>query len=144
MHIVAKWTGIPLKRMGQDETTRLLTVETEMEKIVVGQREGVSRAMQGVAPFARGSGKIPKAPDGTFLLLGPTGVGKTLLAKTLAEQMFGDAKSLIHLDMSEYMEKFENVSRLIRFCRPATSAMRKAASSRKKSGAIPDSVVLFR
>ena len=111
MHVVAKWTGIPLKRMGQDEMSRLLTVEVEMEKVVVGQREAVS-ALCKALKRSRADLKDPRRPIGTFLLLGPTGVGKTLLAKTLAEQMFGDSKSLIQLDMSEYMEKF-NVSRLV-------------------------------
>ncbi|MGH7940765.1 MAG: ATP-dependent Clp protease ATP-binding subunit, partial [Limisphaerales bacterium] len=111
LHVVSKWTGVPLKRMGQDEAARLLNVEAEMEKTVVGQREAVSAICKALRR-SRADFKDPKRPIGTFLLLGPTGVGKTLLAKTLAEQMFGDGKSLIHLDMSEYMEKF-NVSRLI-------------------------------
>ena len=110
-HVVAKWTGIPIKRMGQDETQRLLTIETEMEKVVVGQREAVSAICKALRR-SRADLKDPRRPIGTFLLLGPTGVGKTLLAKTMAEQMFGDTKALVSLDMSEYMEKF-NVSRLI-------------------------------
>src|SRR3984957_18731234 len=110
LHVVAKWTGVPLKRMGQDEMARLLTVEKEMEKVVVGQREAVSAICKALRR-SRADLKDPKRPIGTFLLLGPTGVGKTLLAKTLAEQMFGDTKSLIHLDMSEYAER-HNVSRL--------------------------------
>ena len=110
-HIVAKWTGIPIKRMGQDETQRLLTIETEMEKVVIGQREAVSAICKALRR-SRADLKDPRRPIGTFLLLGPTGVGKTLLAKTMAEQMFGDTKALVSLDMSEYMEKF-NVSRLI-------------------------------
>ena len=77
LHIVAKWTGIPLKRMGQDETQRLLTVETEMEKVVIGQREGVSALCKALRR-SRADLKDPKRPIGTFLLLGPTGVGKTL------------------------------------------------------------------
>src|SRR5271163_1518680 len=111
LHVVAKWTGVPLKRMGQDEMARLLTVENEMEKVVVGQREAVSAICKALRRL-RADLKDPKRPIGTFLLLGPTGVGKTLLTPTLAENMFGDAKSLIHLDISEYIEKF-NVSRLI-------------------------------
>ena len=111
LQVVSKWTGIPLQRMGQGEMQRLLTVETEMEKVVVGQREAVS-ALCKALKRSRADLKDPRRPIGTFLLLGPTGVGKTLLAKTLAEQMFGDGKSLIQLDMSEYMEKF-NVSRLV-------------------------------
>jgi ATP-dependent Clp protease ATP-binding subunit ClpC len=111
LNVVSKWTGVPLQRMGQDEMARLLSVEGEMAKVVVGQREGVSAICKALRR-SRADLKDPRRPIGTFLLLGPTGVGKTLLAKTLAEQMFGDSKSLIQLDMSEYMEKF-NVSRLI-------------------------------
>ncbi len=140
LHIVAKWTGIPLKRMGQDETQRLLTVETEMEKVVIGQREGVSALCKALRR-SRADLKDPKRPIGTFLLLGPTGVGKTLLAKTLAEQMFGDAKSLIHLDMSEYMEKF-NVSRLIG-SPPGYVGYEEGGQLTEKVRRNPYSVVLF-
>src|SRR5216117_1839226 len=111
LHIVSKWTGIPLQRMEQGEMQRLLAVESEMTKVVIGQREAVS-AMCKALRRSRADLKDPRRPIGTFALLGPTGVGKTLLAKTLAEQLFGDSKALIQLDMSEYMEKF-NVSRLI-------------------------------
>jgi ATP-dependent Clp protease ATP-binding subunit ClpC len=111
LHVVAKWTGIPLKRMEQGEAARLLAVEDQMSKVVVGQREAVAAICKALRR-SRADLKDPKRPIGTFALLGPTGVGKTLLAKTLAEQMFGDNKSLIQLDMSEYMEKF-NVSRLV-------------------------------
>ena len=111
MQIVAKWTGIPLQRMGQDEARKLLAMEAELTKVVVGQKEAVVALCKALRR-SRADLKDPKRPIGTFALLGPTGVGKTLLAKTLAEQMFGDAKSLVQLDMSEYMEKF-NVSRLI-------------------------------
>jgi ATP-dependent Clp protease ATP-binding subunit ClpC len=111
LHVVSKWTGIPLQRMEQGEMQRLLATESEMEKVVVGQREAVTAICKALRR-SRADLKDPRRPIGTFLLLGPTGVGKTLLAKTLAEQMFGDSKSLIQLDMSEYMEKF-NVSRLV-------------------------------
>jgi ATP-dependent Clp protease ATP-binding subunit ClpC len=111
LHVVSKWTGIPLKRMEQGEAQRLLAVETQMRNIVVGQREAVSAICKALRR-SRADLKDPRRPIGTFALLGPTGVGKTLLAKSLAEQMFGDTKSLIQLDMSEYMEKF-NVSRLV-------------------------------
>lgn len=111
LQVVSKWTGIPLQRMEQGEMARLLKVEAEMGKVVIGQREAVA-AMCKALRRSRADLKDPRRPIGTFLLLGPTGVGKTLLAKTLAEQMFGDTKALIQLDMSEYMEKF-NVSRLI-------------------------------
>jgi ATP-dependent Clp protease ATP-binding subunit ClpC len=111
LHVVSKWTGIPLKRMERDEAQRLLAIEEEMGKVVIGQRAAVSALCKALRR-SRADLKDPKRPIGTFALLGPTGVGKTLLAKTLAEQMFGDAKALIQLDMSEYMEKF-NVSRLV-------------------------------
>jgi len=111
LHVVSKWTGVPLKRIGQDEMARLLSVEGEMEKVVIGQREAVVAICKALRR-SRADLKDPRRPIGTFALLGPTGVGKTLLARTLAEQMFGDSKSLVQLDMSEYMEKF-NVSRLI-------------------------------
>ena len=140
LHVVAKWTGIPLKRMGQDEMSRLLTVETEMEKVVIGQKEAVS-AMCKALRRSRADLKDPRRPIGTFLLLGPTGVGKTLLAKTLAEQMFGDTKSLIHLDMSEYMEKF-NVSRLIG-SPPGYVGYEEGGQLTEKVRRNPYSVVLF-
>jgi ATP-dependent Clp protease ATP-binding subunit ClpC len=111
LQVVAKWTGIPLKRMEQGETAKLLTMEADMSKIVVGQGAAVVALCKALRR-SRADLKDPKRPIGTFALLGPTGVGKTLLAKTLAENMFGDAKSLIQLDMSEYMEKF-TVSRLV-------------------------------
>jgi len=111
LHVVAKWTGIPLKRMEQGEAQRLLAVGEQMSKVVIGQREAVS-AISKALRRSRADLKDPRRPIGSFALLGPTGVGKTLLARILAEQMFGDGKSLIQLDMSEYMEKF-NVSRLV-------------------------------
>ncbi len=140
LHVVAKWTGVPLKRMGQDEMARLLTVETEMEKTVIGQREAVSAICKALRR-SRADLKDPKRPIGAFLLLGPTGVGKTLLAKTMAEQMFGDVKSLIHLDMSEYMEKF-NVSRLIG-SPPGYIGYEEGGQLTEKVRRNPYSVVLF-
>jgi ATP-dependent Clp protease ATP-binding subunit ClpC len=111
LHVVAKWTGIPLKRMEQGEAQKLLAMEEELGRVVVGQKEAVTALCKALRR-SRADLKDPRRPIGTFALLGPTGVGKTLLAKTLAEQMFGDSKSLIQLDMSEYMEKF-TVSRLV-------------------------------
>src|SRR5687767_1077966 len=111
LQVVAKWTGIPLKRMEQGEAAKLLSMEQDMSRIVIGQKPAVA-ALSKALRRSRADLKDPKRPIGTFALLGPTGVGKTLLAKTLAEHMFGDAKSLIQLDMSEYMEKF-TVSRLV-------------------------------
>jgi ATP-dependent Clp protease ATP-binding subunit ClpC len=140
LHVVSKWTGVPLKRMGQDEAARLLNVEAEMEKTVIGQREAVSAICKALRR-SRADFKDPKRPIGTFLLLGPTGVGKTLLAKTLAEQMFGDSKSLIHLDMSEYMEKF-NVSRLIG-SPPGYVGYEEGGQLTEKVRRNPYSVVLF-
>src|SRR5262247_1797195 len=94
LHVVSKWTGIPLQRMEQGEMSRLMTVESEMAKTVIGQREAVSALCKALRR-SRADLKDPRRPIGTFELLGPTGVGKTLLAKTLAEAMFGDAKALI-------------------------------------------------
>jgi ATP-dependent Clp protease ATP-binding subunit ClpC len=111
LQVVAKWTGVPVKRMEQGEATRLLNMEGEMTKKVVGQAEAVAAICKALRR-SRADLKDPKRPIGTFALLGPTGVGKTLLAKSLAESMFGDSKALIQLDMSEYMER-HNASRMI-------------------------------
>ena len=140
LHVVAKWTGVPLQRMEQGEMQRLLTVENEMEKTVIGQHEAVSAICKALRR-SRADLKDPRRPIGTFLLLGPTGVGKTLLAKTLAEQMFGDVKSLVHLDMSEYMEKF-NVSRLIG-SPPGYVGYEEGGQLTEKVRRNPYSVVLF-
>jgi ATP-dependent Clp protease ATP-binding subunit ClpC len=126
--------------MEQGEMQRLLTVEQEMEKIVIGQHEAVSAICKALRR-SRADLKDPRRPIGTFLLLGPTGVGKTLLAKTLAEQMFGDAKALVHLDMSEYMEKF-NVSRLIG-SPPGYVGYEEGGQLTEKVRRNPYSVVLF-
>ncbi|MBL9168555.1 MAG: ATP-dependent Clp protease ATP-binding subunit [Verrucomicrobiales bacterium] len=111
LQVVSKWTGVPLKRMEQGEAQRLLDMEKEMERVVIGQREGVSAICRALRR-SRADLKDPRRPIGTFALLGPTGVGKTLLAKSLAESMFGDSKALIQLDMSEYMER-HNASRMV-------------------------------
>jgi ATP-dependent Clp protease ATP-binding subunit ClpC len=140
LHVVSKWTGIPLKRMGQDEMQRVLAVEGVMEKVVIGQHDAVAAICKALRR-SRADLKDPKRPIGTFLLLGPTGVGKTLLAKTLAEQMFGDTKSLIHLDMSEYMEKF-NASRLIG-SPPGYIGYEEGGQLTEKVRRNPYSVVLF-
>jgi ATP-dependent Clp protease ATP-binding subunit ClpC len=111
LHVVAKWTGVPVKRMEQGEAARLMNMEEEMTHKVIGQKEAVA-AISRALRRSRADLKDPKRPIGTFALLGPTGVGKTLLAKSLAESMFGDSKALIQLDMSEYMER-HNASRMI-------------------------------
>ncbi|MCH7595945.1 MAG: ATP-dependent Clp protease ATP-binding subunit [Planctomycetes bacterium] len=109
--VICSMTGIPLKRMGRDEADRLLGLEDELHKRVVSQDEAVSALARAVRRSRSGL-KDPNRPMGTFIFVGPSGVGKTYLAKALAEFMFGDPDALFVLDMSEYMEK-HNVSRLI-------------------------------
>ncbi len=111
MAIVSKWTGVPLMRMGEKEMARLLDMEKEIELTVIGQNEGVA-AISKALRRSRADLKDPRRPIGSFVFLGPTGVGKTLLAKELARYMFHDADALIQIDMTEYMEKFAS-SRLI-------------------------------
>jgi ATP-dependent Clp protease ATP-binding subunit ClpC len=111
LHIVADWTGVPLNRMESKESKKLLELEKDLQSSVIGQDracEVVARALR----RSRADLKDPRRPIGSFLFLGPTGVGKTLLARTLAERMFGEKEAVIQIDMSEYMEKF-TVSRLI-------------------------------
>jgi ATP-dependent Clp protease ATP-binding subunit ClpC len=109
--IVSQWTGIPIFRLEEKESEKLLKLEEEIHKRVVGQDEAISAIAHAVRRSRAGI-KDPRRPIGSFIFLGPTGVGKTLLGRALAEYMFGDEDALIQLDMSEYMEKF-NVSRLI-------------------------------
>jgi len=111
MHIVSKFTGVPLTRMEQKETAKLLAMESDLKGKVIGQDEAVV-AISKALRRSRADLKDPRRPIGSFIFLGPTGVGKTFLARTLAEFMFGDADALIQIDMSEYMEKFTS-SRLI-------------------------------
>ncbi|HEV3392342.1 MAG TPA: ATP-dependent Clp protease ATP-binding subunit [Chthoniobacterales bacterium] len=111
MHIIAKVTGVPLQRMEQAETEKLLKMEEELKGKVIGQDEAVT-AISKALRRSRADLKDPRRPIGSFIFLGPTGVGKTFLAQKLAEFMFGDRDALIQIDMSEYMEKF-TASRLI-------------------------------
>ncbi len=111
MSVVSKWTGVPLQRMEQKETQKLLTMEAEIKRRVIGQDEAIT-AISKALRRSRADLKDPRRPIGSFLFLGPTGVGKTFLARNLAEFMFGDPDALIQIDMSEYMEKF-SASRLI-------------------------------
>lgn len=111
LEVISNLTRIPVKQMRQGETQRLLNMEKELEQTVIGQTQAVHTICRALRR-ARADLKDPKRPIGSFIFLGTTGVGKTLLAKTLAEFMFGNSDALIHLDMSEYMEKF-NVSRLV-------------------------------
>jgi ATP-dependent Clp protease ATP-binding subunit ClpC len=109
--VVAKMTGVPLTRMAKGESERLLQLESELHRKVVSQDEAVKAVSRAIRK-ARAGLKDPKRPMGSFLFVGPSGVGKTLLAKAIAEFMFGDPESMIYLDMSEYMEK-HTVSRLV-------------------------------
>ncbi len=109
--IISQWTGIPLFRLEQKEGEKLLNIEKELRQRVIGQAEPISVIARAIRRSRAGI-KDPKRPIGSFIFLGPTGVGKSLLARALAEFMFGDENSLLQYDMSEYMEKF-NVSRLI-------------------------------
>lgn len=109
--VVSKLTGVPLQQMAEGESERLLRMESELARTVIGQTAAVS-AISRALRRSRADLKNPARPIGSFIFLGPTGVGKTLLAKALAEFIFGDPEALIQIDMSEYMEKF-NVSRLV-------------------------------
>jgi len=109
--IISKWTGIPVARLVEGEREKLLRLESELEKRVIGQREAVI-AVSNAVIRARAGMKDPKRPIGSFIFLGPTGVGKTELAKTLARILFDSEENIVRIDMSEYMEKY-SVSRLI-------------------------------
>ncbi|NMB41063.1 MAG: ATP-dependent Clp protease ATP-binding subunit [Firmicutes bacterium] len=110
-HIVASWTGIPVKKVAEEETERLLRMEEILHERVVGQHEAVHAVSRAIRRGRAGL-KDPKRPIGSFIFLGPTGVGKTELARSLAEAIFGDEENIVRLDMSEYMEK-HTTARLI-------------------------------
>ncbi len=109
--VLALWTGIPVYKLTEEETAKLLRMEEELHKRIVGQNEAIKSVSQAIRRTRAGL-KDPKRPSGSFIFLGPSGVGKTETAKTLAEFLFGDESSMIQLDMSEYMEK-HTVSRLV-------------------------------
>ncbi|MEY3823031.1 MAG: hypothetical protein RL628_1139 [Actinomycetota bacterium] len=109
--VLSIWTGIPVYKLTEAETQKLLNMEGELHKRIIGQENAIKAVSQSIRRTRAGL-KDPKRPSGSFIFLGPTGVGKTELAKTLSEFLFGDEKSLITLDMSEYMEK-HTVSRLV-------------------------------
>ena len=111
IQVLSKWTGIPLSKIDEKEAKRLLQLEQILENKIIGQQEAINAVSKSIRR-ARADLKDPKRPIGNFLFLGPTGVGKTFLAKNIAEVMFGSKESIIQIDMSEYMEKF-SVSRLI-------------------------------
>jgi ATP-dependent Clp protease ATP-binding subunit ClpB len=109
--IISRWTGIPVAKLTQGERAKILALDEELHKRVVGQDDGVSRVSEAILRSKAGI-KDPSKPIGSFLFLGPTGVGKTELAKALAENLFDDEQNMVRIDMSEYMEK-HSVSRLI-------------------------------
>jgi ATP-dependent Clp protease ATP-binding subunit ClpC len=140
LQVVSDWTGIPLKRMEQKESEKLLNLENELRKLVIGQEEAtvaVSKALR----RSRADLKDPRRPIGSFLFMGPTGVGKTHLAKTLAESIFGDRDAIVQIDMSEYMEKF-SVSRMIG-SPPGYVGYEEGGQLTEKVRRKPYSVVLF-
>jgi ATP-dependent Clp protease ATP-binding subunit ClpC len=138
--IVSKWTGVPLSRMEQADMDRLLRVSDELKGKVIGQDEAVY-AMGKALRRSRADLKDPKRPIGSFIFLGPTGVGKTHLAKTLAQYMFGDEAALIQIDMSEYMDA-HNVSRLVG-APPGYIGYEEGGQLSEKVRRRPYSVVLF-
>ena len=138
--VVAKMTGIPLTRLSSEDAVRLLQMEEEMHHRVISQDEAIKQVSKAVRRSRSGL-KDPKRPTGCFLFAGPTGVGKTLLAKTLAEFMFGDEEALIQIDMSEYMEK-HNVSRLIG-APPGYVGFEEGGQLTEKIRRRPYAVVLF-
>ncbi len=138
--VVASWTGIPAGRLMEGETQKLLRMEDEIGRRLIGQTEAV-RAVSDAVRRSRAGVSDPDRPTGSFLFLGPTGVGKTELAKALADFLFDDERAMVRIDMSEYGEK-HSVARLVG-APPATSATRRAASSPRRCGARPYSVVLL-
>src|SRR5476649_1689449 len=139
-HVISKWTGVPLSRMEQADMDRLLKVSEELKGKVIGQDEAVY-AMGKALRRSRADLKDPKRPIGSFIFLGPTGVGKTHLAKTLAQYMFGDETALIQIDMSEYMDA-HNVSRLVG-APPGYVGYEEGGQLSEKVRCRPYSVVLF-
>ena len=138
--MVSKWTGIPVFKLEEKETEKLLRMEQELHKRIVGQDEPVS-AVSKALRRSRADLKDPRRPIGSFIFLGPTGVGKTLLAKALAEYLFDDEDALIQIDMSEYMEKF-NISRLTG-SPPGYVGYEEGGQLTEKVRRRPYSVVLF-
>ena len=138
--IVSKWTSVPVVKLTEDESQRLMNLENVLHKRVIGQDEAVS-AVSNAIRRARAGLKDPKRPVGTFIFLGPTGVGKTELTKALAEAMFGDENLLIRIDMSEYMQK-ENVSKLIGSA-PGYVGFDEGGQLTEKVRRKPYSVILF-
>ncbi len=137
---VSKMTGVPLTRLEKGEAERLLAMEAELHKMVVSQDEAINRIAKAIRRSRSGL-KDPKRPMGSFIFLGPTGVGKTLLAKALAKFMFGEEEALVTIDMSEYMEK-HNVSRLVG-APPGYVGFEEGGQLTEKIRRRPYAVVLF-
>ena len=138
--IVSKWTGVPLNKLTEDESSRLINLENELHARVIGQSEAVSSIANAIRR-ARAGLKDPNRPIGSFIFLGPTGVGKTELSKALASALFGDENLMIRVDMSEYMSK-ENVSKLIGSA-PGYVGFDEGGQLTEKVRRKPYSVVLF-
>lgn len=138
--VVSSMTGVPLTRLEEAESQRLLQLEDELHQTVISQHEAITQVAKAIRKSRSGL-KDPNRPMGSFLFLGPTGVGKTLLAKALAEFMFGDSDSLVYLDMSEYMEK-HTVSRLVG-APPGYVGYEEGGQLTEKVRRKPYSVVLF-
>lgn len=138
--IVSSWTGIPVVQLTQEESQRLLHLEEELHKRIVGQHEAVAAVSKAIRRSRVGL-KDPKRPIGSFIFLGPTGVGKTELCKALAAAMFGDENAMIRLDMSEYMEK-HTVSRLVG-SPPGYVGFEEGGQLTEKVRRKPYSVILF-
>ncbi|MBP9865045.1 MAG: ATP-dependent Clp protease ATP-binding subunit [Candidatus Omnitrophica bacterium] len=139
-YVVSKWTGVPLSRLEEKETSRLLRMEDELHNRVIGQQEAITAVSHAVRRSRSGL-RNPRRPLGSFIFLGPTGVGKTLLARALAEYMFGDEDAIITVDCSEYGEKF-NVSRLVG-APPGYVGYEEGGQLTEKVRRRPYSVVLF-
>ncbi|MBN1688331.1 MAG: ATP-dependent Clp protease ATP-binding subunit [Candidatus Omnitrophica bacterium] len=139
-HIVSKWTGVPLARLEEKETARLLRMEDELHRRIIGQDEAI-RVISHAVRRSRSGLRNPRRPIGAFIFLGPTGVGKTLLARGLAEFMFGDEDAMVAIDCSEYGEKF-NVSRLVG-APPGYVGYEEGGQLTEKVRRRPYSVVLF-
>src|SRR5213083_2918286 len=138
--VLSAWTGIPVYKLTEEETQKLLRMEDELHKRIVDQVEAVNAVSKAIRRTRAGL-KDPKRPSGSFIFLGPSGVGKTELAKTLAEFLFGDEQALIALDMSEYMEK-HTVSRLVG-SPPGYVGYEEGGQLTEKVRRKPFSVVLF-
>lgn len=138
--IVSKWTGVPVQSLKQEESERLINLENILHERVIGQEEAVSAVAKAIRRGRVGL-KDPKRPIGSFLFLGPTGVGKTELSKALAEALFGDENAMIRIDMSEYMEK-HTVSKMIG-SPPGYVGYEEGGQLTEKIRRKPYSVVLF-